>query len=220
MHDLLLAALWLGILGGGVAVVLGLHRLGLPRTYVRDLLHVGAGSWVLGWPFWRGWVIPSLITLGAFALLAALPRLVARVPLLAKVRDGVSDDEERWSGLVLYAASFAVLTPIGLRGAAFPAAAALLALAFGDGVGGLVGRRFGRTRYRIPGAKTKSVEGTIAVAAAAALGIALAARWFDVPVAPVRLGLAAVAAAAAEALAPRASDNLTVPAAAWLVLVV
>lgn len=218
MHDLLLALLWLVILIGGVGACLLLFRVGMPRTYVRDLLHVGAGSWVLGWPYWSGWIVPSLIAVAAFAFLAALPKLARSAPVFLRIRDGVSDDEERWSGLVLYAASFAVLTPVGLLHAPFPAAAALLSLALGDGIGGLVGRKVGRTRYRLPGAKPKSVEGTVAVAAAAAIGIALAARWFDVPLPPLRLVLAALAAAAAEALAPRASDNVTVPAAVWVFL--
>ncbi len=38
---------------GASAVCLWLSRRGLARTYVRDVLHVGAGVWPLGWGAWQ-----------------------------------------------------------------------------------------------------------------------------------------------------------------------
>jgi dolichol kinase len=212
MHDLAVAALWAALLAGGLGACVLLFRVGMPRTYVRDLLHIGAGSWVLGWPGWSGWIVPTAIPILACAGLALLPRFRS----LSGVRDSVSGDDEKWTGLVLYALAFAILTPIGLLKAPFPAAAALLALAIGDGVGGAIGRRFGKTRFRVGTAKHKSLEGAFAVALGAFAGIALANARFGANASlSLQLG-AAVIAAIAEALSPRASDNLLLPGAVFV----
>lgn len=214
MTDAVRALIWLGVLALGLAACVGLHRAGVARTHVRDLLHVGAGVWVLGWPYWQKPLWPVAITAAA-ALGAVL------LPLwrpLAPLRRAVSDADERWLGIVFYTIAFAVATFAGLAGAPWPAAAALWALALGDGIGGAIGRRFGRHRFAVPGGKHKSIEGSAAVAVFAALGAFLLAHWFGVAVSPLALGIIGVAAALAEALAPRGADNLVVPAAVFLVL--
>jgi len=215
--DLLLAAGWLLVLALGGAFCAWLFRRGMPRTYVRDLLHVGAGVWVFGWPRWAGWVVPTLIPVLALVGLAAANG--TRMPsALSRFQSAVSDSDERWSGLVLYAVSVAVLTPVGLLYAPFPAAAALLALALGDGLGGLVGRNLGRLRFTLPGAKPKSVEGAATVAVASAVAVWIADAFFGAQASVPTALLAGLAASLAEALAPRASDNLLVPAAVFGVL--
>src|SRR5262249_51460973 len=146
------------------------------------------------------------------------PLLGRRFEAARSLERSVSGDGEAWSGLVLYGFSAAVFTAAGLLGrSTFPAAAALLALALGDGLGGLVGRLWGRHRYPVPWAKTKGVEGTLVVAVFAALGAAIAVLWFGVPLPAGRLVAAGLAAAVAESVAPRATDNLLVPVAVWLV---
>jgi phytol kinase len=218
VHDLLLALGWLAILVGGVGLSLALASAGLPRTYVRDLLHVGAGVWPLGWPEWRsGWGPITVAWIGA-VLLAVVPRLAHRVGWAQKVQGSVSGDDERWSGLVLYALAAAGLTIAGVFVAPFPAAAGLLALALGDGLGGAVGRRWGRHRFRLSWSKEKSLEGSLGVALLSAAGIALAGWRFGLPPRTLAVVAGALAAAAAEALAPRATDNIAVPIAVWSVL--
>jgi len=218
MVDAELAALWVGILLGGLAVVGGLARLGLARTHVRDVLHVGAGVWPLGWPFWHAAFAPLAIVWAALLAVALLPALARHARWAARVRDAVSGGEETWSGLVLYTLSVAVLTTVGLWKAPFAAAAALLALALGDGVGGAVGLAFGKHRFRVPGGKAKSLEGTFAVAVFSSLGVLLAARWFSVPVGLVLALLVGLLSALAEALSPRATDNVVLPACVFSTL--
>jgi dolichol kinase len=215
MADAGLAALWVAMLGAGVLAAAGLRLWGLARTHVRDVLHVGAGVWPLGWPFWHGRTAPLAIVWGALLAMAALPALAKHSLLLARLRDGVSSEEEKWSGLVLYTLAAAVLTTVGLWRAPFPAAAALLALALGDGLGGALGLALGRHHFRAPGGKTKSLEGSLAVALFSALGVALAAAWFSAPAAWGVCVLAGLVAAVAEALSPRATDNLVLPASVF-----
>jgi dolichol kinase len=218
MSDAWQVALWVSILLGGLAVAGALARLGLAPTHVRDVLHVGAGVWPLGWPAWHSPRPPLAIAGAALAGMALLPLLAQRLQFLAAVQRAVSGEDERWSGLVLYAGSAAVLTGLGLLFQPFPAAAAFFALALGDGVGGAVGLGFGRLRFQLPGGKRKSLEGSLTVALFSSLGVLLAAYWFAVPVGLGVAALAGLVAALAESVAPRATDNVLLPAAVWAML--
>jgi dolichol kinase len=218
VNDGLRVLVWSAVFAGGLGACLFLAARGLPRTYVRDVLHVGAGVWPLGWGAWQSPWPPIGLALTGFLLLAAIPVLARRPGPARSLERAVSGEGEAWSGLVLYGLSALVFTAVGLLGSSpFPAAAALLALALGDGIGGLVGRVWGRHRYRVPWAKTKSVEGSVAVACFAMLGTAIAAARFGVPPSVGLLVGTGLAAAVAEAVAPRATDNLLVPVAVWLV---
>ena len=218
MHDGLLVLLWSAVFAGGLGACLWLAGRGLPRTYVRDVLHVGAGVWPLGWGAWLSPWPPIAVSTVGFAVLLSVPLLGRWLGAARALERSVSGDGEAWSGLVLYGASAAALTAAGLLGGSpVPAAAGFLALALGDGLGGLVGRLRGRHRYRVPWAKAKSAEGTAVVAVFAAAGAAIAGLWFGAPLPLVRVLGAGAAAAVAEALAPRATDNLGVPLAVWLV---
>jgi dolichol kinase len=218
MVDAGYAAVWVGILLGGFALALGLGRAGMARTHVRDVLHVGAGIWPLGWPSWQGMLAPLAIVWGALFGMAAVPALSRHVRLVKRLQDSVTSESEGWGGLVLYTLSVAVLTTVGLWKLPFAAAGALLALALGDGVGGAVGLAFGRHHFSVPGGKKKSLEGSLAVAFFAALGVLLAARWFSVPLGLFMAVVAGLLAALAEALSPRATDNVVVPASVFCLL--
>src|SRR5262249_60286906 len=160
---------------GGVGVCVLLSGRGMPRTLVRDVLHVGAGVWPLGWAAWHSAAAPIAVAAVGCAGLLAVPVLAPRSGWASRVAAAVSGDDERWSGLALYGISALGMTVLAFERAAFPAAAGLLALALGDGLGGLVGRRWGRVRYRLPWAKSKSLEGSLAVAVFSAVGVLMAA---------------------------------------------
>lgn len=221
MSDAVLVLAWLFVLLLGLGFVTWVRRLGVSRTHARDLLHVGAGVWCFGWPWWRVVWIPVAITCGALLLIAAVPLVSSRVRALGRLQQAISGGDERWTGVLLYTASFALFTAIALlRGPMFPAAAALLALAIGDGIGGAAGVHFGKRRYRFPWAKPKSLEGTVVVALGAALGVSLAAAFFGGEVTLTRVLVASAIAGLIEAASPRASDNLLLPLAVWLALIV
>jgi dolichol kinase len=219
MVDAVYSAVWVAVLAGGLALAVVLTRLGVSRSHARDVLHVGAGLWPLGWPSWQGLFAPLAIVWGALLAMVAVPSVARHVRWVARVRESVSSEEERWSGLVLYTLSVAVLTTVGLTKLPFAAGGALLALALGGGVGGAVGLAYGRHRFRAPGGKTKSLEGSLAVAFFAALGVLLSARWFSVPLGFVAALLAGLLAAVAEALSPKGTDNVLVPGSVFCFLV-
>jgi phytol kinase len=216
VSDPALAAIWLAVLGAGLGACVVVRALGLASTYVRDLLHVGAGVWVLGWPYWHGGVIPIAIVVAVAVAIALVPRVARAIPLAARFERSVSGGDERWGGLVLYTLSYAALTALAFTTSTWAAAAGLLALSLGDGIGGAVGRRFGRHHYRAPGGKTKSLEGSLVVALGALAGALIAARITAHPISvATAIGLGAIAAAV-EAGSPRGTDNALVPAAVWL----
>lgn len=216
MTDLLQLAAWGGIFVVGIAGCVVIRALGLAATYVRDLLHVGASIWILGWPYWHGAALPvALVTAVALAT-AALPVLARRDGLPAMVVKSVTSGDETWTGLVHYTAMYAVFTAVGLLVDPFPAAAALTALSLGDGIGGAVGRNFGRHHFQLRGAKRKSIEGSLAVLLAATAGAALVAHLFGRDVDALSLVVLGCVAALAEAVAPRSTDNLLIPIAVWL----
>jgi phytol kinase len=216
MTDLGMVLMWSGVLAASFASALALRALGLATTYVRDLLHIGAGVWVLGWPMWERVSAPIAVVAVVAAVVASVPLLAGRLSIVARFRASVASGDERFAGLIAYACSYLVLTTVGLLGEPFPAAAGLLALSLGDGIGGAVGRRFGRHRFRTPFAKEKTFEGSVMVAIAASIGAAIAAALFGITVSPSVLVVLGAIAAAAEGMAPRSSDNVLVPAAVWV----
>ncbi len=215
MSDAGWTVIWLGALVAGVLACVGVRALGVASTYVRDLLHVGAGVWLLGWPAWDGDALPIAIV-GTVAVGTALVPLVGRqIGAVARFEHSVSGGDERWSGLVLYTFSYALLTAVGMTGRMFPAAAGLAALSLGDGVGGAVGRRFGRRHYQPPWGKEKSLEGSAAVAAAATVAVLIVAAICGAQVSVNQAVALGLVAAVTEGLAPRGTDNALVPAAVW-----
>jgi dolichol kinase len=215
MNDLALGGIWLGVLGAGIAGCVIAHGLGLASTYVRDVLHIGAGIWILGWPYWHGGAVPLAIVACVAAATAALPFVAGKSRLAAKLVRSVTNGDEHWIGLVHYTAMYASFTALALVIDPFPAAAALLALSLGDGIGGAVGRNLGRHHYQVPGGKRKSLEGSLVVLLAAAAGAALAAQLFGRDIGLAALLVLGAVASLVEAIAPRSTDNLLIPIAVW-----
>ena len=216
MSDVTIGVTWAAILGGAFAAAFVLRSFGVASTYIRDLLHIGAGIWVIGWPWWRGVAVPGAIVVEVAAGIACVPALARRVSIVDKLRRCVTSDDEHWGGLVLYTIAYAIFTVIGLALDPFAAAAALLALSLGDGIGGAIGRALGEHHYRAPGGKQKSFEGSFVVMVAATAGVLLASMLFATP---VGLGTALVLGAVAalvEAFSPRGTDNLLIPAAVYI----
>src|SRR5260370_8982341 len=178
MADGFQAALWVALLAIALLGCIGLRAMGFATTYIRDLLHVGAGAWVFGWPFGHSGTAQIAIPLAASLGLLVVQPLSTRFRLLAGFQRSVSDEDERFGGLTFYALSFAAMTWLAFHFHPFPAAAALLALALGDGIGGGIRRAVGRHLFPAPGRKSESFEGPAVVPFSAPLGPAVASPPF------------------------------------------
>ena len=197
-----LVAGWLTLLAV-LAKVVQRHWPDQPE-WSRKLVHIGSGPVVLiAW--WCG--IDRLIALPVAGLVTVLAALNHRLRLLP----GIEDIDRQSYGTIAYGASITLLFGLLWPERAQAMAAGVLAMAFGDGLAGLVGPLVSSPRWRVFG-QTRSLAGT------AVMGISTAAVLFALaalqPVtAPPALALLAIAAVATtlEQWATAGVDNLTVP---------
>ncbi len=209
-----------GYAGGLLALGEALRRVaGVSGELTRKLIHIGAGMWVFGvlalFDTWQWGVVP-------FASFVPINYLIYRYRLL-----GAMDDVPESPGTAYFALSvtllFALLwRPEGPADRAPVAAAGVMAMTWGDALAALVGRRWGRLRYRVIGGE-RSLEGSAAMFAASTVAILLTLVLLPgsrlAPFAPpVGAGgalaaalVGAAAATAAEAVSPRGTDNLSAP---------
>jgi uncharacterized protein (TIGR00297 family) len=208
------ALLWsYGYIGLCVAAGELALRLGLPRELARKLIHVSVGFWIFG----------SLL-LFQNPVLAVVPSATAVVGnwLIHRKRLLKSVEAEADNlGTVWFPVSFSLLVWLAWDR---PAAAAggVMAMAVGDALASLVGRRFGRHPYETLGGERKSLEGSLAMLGGTFVAVLATLTWMpglgpDMPKVPLAL-LCAVVATCAEALGTKGRDNLWVPLAAGVVL--
>jgi len=192
---------------------------GYPQDFTRKIVHIGAGMWVFGvlalFDTWTIGVIP-------FATFIVLNYIFFRYKVFAAM-----DAPDSTPGTVYFAFSITVLFLIFWRAGApgdlgYIAAAGTMAMTWGDAFAAIIGRRWGRHRYRV-GAEAKSWEGTatmFAFSAAAMLltlllvpGSALAPQTPSLAVGTAITAAVggALVAAGAEAVSPAGTDNISVP---------
>jgi phytol kinase len=202
--NVLIAALWLALVGLVAFVVDRATPVGTEWT--RKVLHIGAGNIVLiAW--WLN--IPAWVGITSAVLLTGVSIASYALPLLPSVNN---IGRRSW-GTCFYAMSIGILVawfwPLQMPGLA---ALGILVMAWGDGLAGLIGKRFGKHRYRVMG-MTKSWEGT-ATMAVVSFGVSLAILLPGCasPLTAVAIALAvALFATFLEAFSKLGIDNLTVP---------
>jgi phytol kinase len=216
------------IYAGGLLVgsLLIRRHFGLPQDFTRKVVHIGAGMWVFGvlalFDTWTIGVIP-------FASFIVLNFLFYRFRLLEAV-----DGPESSPGTVYFALSITLLFLAFWRtdstaDRGFLAAAATMAMTWGDAMAAIIGKRFGRRYYDVAGGR-RTYEGSLAMFAAAFTAMLLtllilpgsplapAAAVVALPNAVLAAAAAAAVATLAEAVSPAGTDNLSVPLLAGLTL--
>ena len=207
-HDPALVALSFAWIVFVIVVGEGTRRLAkLPPDVTRKVIHVGVAAWALPTALWfrsPWWAAATpLVFVGLNALSYKL-----------RLMESIEEEGRGSPGTIYFPLSFAALIlllwPLGGRAAMV---AGLYAMGFGDAAASVLGRRYGRRRYRL-GRVVKSWEGTAVMFLFSFVAILLGvwpilwrAAWIPA------LGAAAVAAAA-EAPAGKGLDNITVPFAA------
>jgi phytol kinase len=192
----------------------GTRRLGnYPPDLTRKIIHIGVGAWALPTallfdsPWW------AALCPGVFVILNA-------ISYRFRLMDVIEEEGTGSAGTIYFPLSFAalilILWPLDGKAASV---AGLYAMAFGDASASIIGRRFGRHRYRLAGVQ-KSWEGTGAMFLFSTVFILLG-TWPLLGAPALVASLAAgIAATVAEAPAGRGLDNLTVPASAGVVFLV
>lgn len=182
----------------------------------RKIVHIGAGGIIFFW-----WTFDSSLIMAGLAALPFIPLLYLATPkspvrFLKESPLGERSSEGHTYGLVLYAVSWTVIA-FFLFEDLFAASIAVATMSFGDGMGELIGRKFGKIHY-LP---NRTMEGSAAVFSATLLSIVVL-NWFYFSLIgyaggtpPHTLWLFGVAIAGLvtvlEALTPGSVDNLVVP---------
>jgi len=209
----------LGLAGvyGYVACVVALSWVLRDRVKnARKLVHILTGGIIFFW-----WSFDSRLVMAGLAAFPFVPLLLLATPkspvgFLRRSILGARSSEGHAYGLVMYAISWTVIAYL-LFGDLVAASIAIVAMSFGDGMGELVGRRFGRLRYM----PHRTLEGSLAVFFATMLGI-IVISWFYFSVVgytggtePELLFQFALAVAGfvafLEAVTPGSVDNLVMP---------
>lgn len=188
------------------------RRLRWPQYLTRKLVHIGAGMWIWGiLALFESWIVGII----PFATFIVLNYLFYRTQLF-KTMDAAGFSPGTVYFAISITALFALLwRPQGPVDRAAVAAAAVMAMTWGDGVASIVGQRWGRRMYQVLDAR-RSWEGTAAMAAFAFASVLLTLLLLPgSALSPTSSRLAATTAlgmtAVAEGISPAGTDNLSVP---------
>lgn len=205
-----------------VFVIIGFAELirrqfSFSQNFTRKVIHVGVGNWIFLWPFafdhWYAILVPP-------ALFVILNYVSYRRELFKAME---RNEKAGGLGTVYYAISLMVIAPIAVVLAkTWVAAAAIMLMAWADGLADPIGRRFGAHKYRIAGS-TKSIEGSLGFFIVGFLAVAVTLTFFSLfsllptgfSILLFSLAIAAVGTLI-EAVSPAGTDNLTVPIISFL----
>lgn len=200
--------------------------VGWPQRITRKLIHIGAGMWIWGILYFFDHWYYGLIPFATFIILNYL--------FYRQQSFKAMDTAESTPGTVYFAFSITVLFSLFWRtGGALDnvpvAAAAVMAMTWGDAMASLIGEQWGRHTYKRFGS-TRSWEGSLAMAVVSALGIGLT-LWLlpgstlspnSVPLQASALllmtAIGTLVATTVESLSPAGTDNLSVPIVSGVVL--
>jgi len=188
----------------------------------RKFLHAMIGNLPFVIPFFTASIYPALVA-APFILvtfiaspLSPLKSVSARMKGLAEITE-----EGHHLGLVFYAISYTALALL-FASRPYVIAAGILPMAYGDSAASLVGERYGKTKYKLTA--SRSLEGSLAMLLIGLLSVIASLAFFSTlyPFSLHDMIIPALAVAAVttltEALSPKGSDNLTVPAVGALTL--
>ena len=199
-----------------------------PQFVTRKLVHIGAGMWI--------WGILALFDTRLYGLLPFATFIVLNYVFYRYQLFKAMDATDSSPGTVYFAVSITLLFgllwyPDGPQDRVAIAAAAVMAMTWGDGVASLVGKSRGKEMYVTFG-HLRSWEGTMAMIAFSFVSMLLT-LWLlpgstlspnSIPVPTEMAVILAIAgtivAATAESLSPAGTDNLSVPLLSGLVLYV
>jgi phytol kinase len=196
-----------------------LRRIGRRRAeFTRKFIHVGVGMWVVGTVLlFETWYM-ALIPPATFVLINAFSYwrgAIKAMELEGKGNLGTIYFPIAFAGVIYYFWSQPVLM-----------VASLMPMTWGDAMAAVLGERHGHYRYAI-GGRTRSLEGSVAMFfwswVTTSLALFVMPYLLGKPLINWLLALLQGAAVAlgctlVEALSPWGIDNLTVPAAAVLIM--
>lgn len=198
---------------GYVALVLTIAEgvrawLKLPGDFTRKFVHIAIGTWI--WPTFH------LFTDVRWAVV--LPALFIGINFASyklKFFAAIEESETGNLGTILFPVSFVILLlAFWDADQRAPAMIGLFVLAWGDAFAAIIGRRFGRLKYRVFG-EERSLEGSFAMYLFSFLAT-MTVLFLELPGQPlldrtIAATVIAVGSTLLEAVALRGTDNLLIP---------
>ncbi|MCD1294675.1 hypothetical protein CUJ83_06635 [Methanocella sp. CWC-04] len=196
----------------------------------RKILHISMGNIVFVlWIFDHLWA--GVLLAGSFVLFSLLITQRMQLYFLSKLTLNTSNgrlfqktyrkiitklslisasDAGNEFGLVYYCLSYTILAFLFFNDPVV-VAVGMLPLAYGDGLGAVIGRKYGKHKYKI--IDKKSIEGSMAVFAGTALAVMAGMIFYGIPAADAvwKACLVGVVITFVEAIAPKGLDNLAIP---------
>jgi len=188
----------------------------------RKFLHAMIGNLPFVIPFFTASIYPALVA-APFIVVTFIASPVSPFKNVNRKLKGLANitEEGHHLGLVFYAISYTALA-LFFASKPYIIAAGILPMAYGDSAASLVGEKYGRIKYKL--LARKSLEGSAAMFLASFLSVTASLAFFSMLYSLSLLNwvIPAFAVASAttlvEALSPKGSDNLTVPALGALTL--
>ncbi|MEB3181942.1 MAG: SEC59/DGK1/VTE5 family protein [Nostocaceae cyanobacterium] len=203
-QQIAVVALWVGII---LLIAWWLHSFGKAEPeLVRKVVHIGTGNVIL-----FAWLLdmPATIGITASIVASAVTLLSYIFPLLP----GINSVGRRSFGTFFYAVSIGVLVAwFWHLQQPYYAAIGILIMAWGDGLAALIGKNFGKHKYKFIGSE-KSWEGSLTMLLFSYLvcSLILFAVQGNLWQTWVVSLIVAIAATGLEAVSFLGIDNLTVP---------
>lgn len=214
-----------------IACSLGLAMLAERRTSwdSRKIVHIGVGTFVfVWWMFSENWIMLVFFTV-PFAVLLFLAMLKDNAVSRSKLGE-LSQEKGHKTGLFLYAITITIMVLFFFGDHWVAASVGIVAMTWGDGMGSVVGRRFGKHKWF----KGKSMEGSLGVFLATVVMAAVVIGFYGmlasqgcypagaydacIPAWAACIAAGAIAAVL-EAVCPGEVDNLAIPIVVAVVMV-
>ena len=190
----------------------------------RKFLHAMIGNLPFIIPFFTASIYPTLVA-APFILVTFIASPASPFKNISIKLKGLANltEEGHHLGIVFYAISYTILALL-FASKPYVIAAGILPMAYVDSTASLIGEKHGRTKYKL--VVSKSLEGSIAMLLVSFVSFTLSLIFFSFfySFSPLEHLVPALATAlvttVVEALSPKGSDNLMVPASGALAFLV
>lgn len=201
---------WLGLFVSAIyiAVIVGIASFCYKKKKIkleesRKFIHIGLCNWwLIAWIFFDNYIFASILP-AIFIILNYLNYQFQIVPGIEEKKRGI--------GTVFYASALFILTATLFQNKdyLYIGAVAILALGYGDGIGGLITEYIGKHKFEL---KNKSVEGSLVCFIVTFLTtiVVLQTTYVGSMLVPYSIYIA-VMATMLELFSPKNTDNLFMP---------
>ena len=211
------------------------RKLNLGSDFTRKIVHLFAGAAIWTVPYYPNPWVATLVALTFTVMLALMntDRLGRFFAAMAR-----PEDLEHGSvrGPFWYAVSITVLTAIftftGYEAFYFIPASAIHIMMFGDGMSAPIGMKYGKNHTRTIFGSKRSLQGCIALFFFGFIGVVVASWWFGIYSTQILVGpggimwteililafVGALTATLVELVSPKGTDNVLLPFASCIVM--